>query len=199
MFNKLNEFKDSLKALKELEKNIHNMDLSNPEAMLRDMGIDVEKLDEQFEKSIQPKAVVKYVNLSQNKEPEYAYMTDSGFDIRANEDVILKPLDRHLVSTGLFFDVPDNMELQVRPKSGLAIKRGLTVLNTPGTVDNGYTGEVKVILINLSNEDQIINVGDKIAQGVFVPVAQGKEINFEKVDKIEEKDRNANGFGSTGN
>lgn len=199
MFNKLNEFKDSLKALKELEKNIHNMDMSDPEAMLRDMGIDVEKLDEQFEKSIQPKAVVKYVNLSQNKEPEYVYMTDSGFDIRSNEDVTLKPLDRHLVSTGLFFDVPDNMELQVRPKSGLAIKRGLTVLNTPGTVDNGYTGEVKVILINLSNEDQIINVGDKIAQGVFVPVAQGKEINFEKVDKIEEKDRNANGFGSTGN
>jgi dUTP pyrophosphatase len=103
------------------------------------------------------------------------------------------------VPTGLFFDVPKNMEIQVRPKSGLAIKRGLTVLNTPGTVDYGYTGEIKVILINLSDEVQEINVGDKVAQAVICPVTQGFQVDFKKVDEIQEKDRSENGFGSTGN
>jgi len=199
MFNKINEFKDSLKALKELESNISGLDLSNPEAFLKDMGVDIDELDERFERSMEPNLVLKYVNKSDNKEPEYAYSTDSGFDLRANESVTLEPLGRSLVPTGLFFDVPKNMEIQVRPKSGLSIKRGLTVLNTPGTVDYGYTGEIKVILINLSNETQIINKGDKIAQAVICPVTQGFQVEFEKVDKINEKDRNENGFGSTGN
>jgi len=199
MFNKINEFKDSLKALKELESNISGLDLSNPEAFLKDMGVDIDELDERFERSMEPNLVLKYVNKSDNKEPEYAYSTDSGFDLRANESVTLEPLGRSLVPTGLFFDVPKNMEIQVRPKSGLSIKRGLTVLNTPGTVDYGYTGEIKVILINLSNETQIINKGDKIAQAVICPVTQGFQVEFEKVDKINDKDRNENGFGSTGN
>jgi len=199
MFNKINEFKDSLKALKELESNISGLDLTDPEAFLKDMGVDIDELDERFERSMEPNLVLKYVNKSDNKEPEYAYSTDSGFDLRANESVTLEPLGRSLVPTGLFFDVPKNMEIQVRPKSGLSIKRGLTVLNTPGTVDYGYTGEIKVILINLSNETQIINKGDKIAQAVICPVTQGFQVEFEKVDKINEKDRNENGFGSTGN
>jgi dUTP pyrophosphatase len=199
MFNKINEFKDSLKALKELEKNISNLDMSDPEGFLKDMGIDIDELDERFEQSIQPNLVLKYVNKSENQKPEYAYPTDSGFDLRANETVTLKPLQRALVPTGLFFDVPKNMEIQVRPKSGLAIKRGLTVLNTPGTVDYGYTGEIKVILINLSDEVQEINVGDKVAQAVICPVTQGFQVDFKKVYEIQEKDRSENGFGSTGN
>lgn len=199
MFNKINEFRDSIKALKELEKNISNLDVSNPESFLTDMGIDIDELDERFERSMEPNLVLKYVNKSENQEPEYAYSTDSGFDLRANESLTLKPLQRALVPTGLFFDVPKNMEIQVRPKSGLAIKRGLTVLNTPGTVDYGYTGEIKVILINLSDEIQEINVGDKVAQAVICPVTQGFQVEFKKVDEIEEKDRNENGFGSTGN
>jgi dUTP pyrophosphatase len=199
MFNRLNEFKDSLKALKELENTINNMDLSNPEGFLKDMGVDIDELDERFEMSMEPNLVLKYVNKSDNKEPEYAYSTDSGFDLRSNVDITLEPLERALVPTGLYFDVPKNMEIQVRPKSGLAIKRGLTVLNTPGTVDYGYTGEIKVILINLSNETQEIKVGDKVAQAVICPVTQGYLVNFEKVDEINEKDRNENGFGSTGN
>lgn len=199
MFSKINEFKDSIKALKELEKNISNLDMSDPESFLKDMGIDIDELDERFEKSMEPNLVLKYVNKSKNKEPEYAYSTDSGFDLRANEDVTLKPLQRALIPTGLFFDVPKNMEIQVRPKSGLAIKRGLTVLNTPGTVDYGYTGEIKVILINLSDEEQQIKIGDKVAQAVICPVTQGFQIDFKKVDEIEEKDRSENGFGSTGN
>ena len=92
MFNKINEFKDSLKALKELEKNISNLDMSDPEGFLKDMGIDIDELDERFEESIQPNLVLKYVNKSENQEPEYAYPTDSGFDLRANETVTLKPL-----------------------------------------------------------------------------------------------------------
>ena len=108
MFNKINEFKDSLKALKELESNISGLDLSNPEAFLKDMGVDIDELDERFERSMEPNLVLKYVNKSDNKEPEYAYSTDSGFDLRANESVTLEPLGRSLVPTGLFFDVPKN-------------------------------------------------------------------------------------------
>jgi len=199
MLGKLNEFKDSLKALKDLEKQINNYDLSDPQSLIDALGIDMKELDDSFEKSMSPSLTLNYVNKSNNKEPEYAYNTDSGFDLRSNEDVILSPFDRALIPTGLYFDVPENMEIQVRPKSGLAIKRGLTVLNTPGTVDYGYTGEIKVILINLSNETQEIKIGDKIAQAVLCPATHGKYINFNKVEEIKEKDRNANGFGSTGN
>jgi dUTP pyrophosphatase len=108
-------------------------------------------------------------------------------------------LGRALVPTGLYLNVPERCEVQVRPKSGLAIKRGLSVLNTPGTVDYGYTGEIKVIMFNLSNETQKINKGDKIAQAVICPVAQGNQVELVRVEEIKEKDRNANGFGSTGN
>lgn len=199
MLGKINEFKDSLKLLKELEGKMRDVDMSNPQEMMKNMGIDVNELDNMFQKSVTPKVVVNYVNKSDNSDPEYAYNTDSGFDLRANEKVVLEPLGRSLVPTGLYLDVPENMEVQVRPKSGLSIKRGLTVLNTPGTVDYGYTGEIKVILINLSNETQTIEVGDKIAQAVICPVTQGKYVDFNKVSQIKDKDRNANGFGSTGN
>jgi dUTP pyrophosphatase len=142
---------------------------------------------------------MNYVYKSENKEPEYAYATDSGFDLRANETVTLEPFGRALVPTGLFLDVPERCEVQVRPKSGLAIKRGLSVLNTPGTVDYGYTGEIKVIVFNFTNETQIINEGDKVAQAVVCPVIQGNQIDLVRVNEIKEKDRNDNGFGSTGN
>ena len=108
-------------------------------------------------------------------------------------------MEEHLVPTGLFLDVPERCEIQVRPKSGLAIKRGLSVLNTPGTVDYGYTGEIKVIVFNFTNEEQYIKKGDKIAQAVICPVVQGGQVDLVKVDKIQSKDRNVNGFGSTGN
>ena len=125
--------------------------------------------------------------------------TDSGFDLHSVEEVVIGPFGRALVPTGLKFDIPDGSEIQVRPKSGLAIKKGLTVLNTPGTVDEGYTGEIKVILINLSNETQVIEFGDKIAQAVICPVIQGRDVKLNRVKEIKEKDRNSNGFGSTGN
>jgi dUTP pyrophosphatase len=201
MFNKFNEFKDSLKTLKEIENKLTDLDMSDASQMLEKLGIDMDQIEEQFEKEHNtiPKITLKYVLDSDNKEPEYAYSTDSGFDLRANEDVTLEPFGRALVPTGLYLDVPERCEVQVRPKSGLAIKRGLSVLNTPGTVDYGYTGEIKVIMFNLSNETQKINKGDKIAQAVICPVAQGNQVELTRVSKIKEKDRNANGFGSTGN
>lgn len=201
MFNKFNEFKDSLKTLKEIENKLTDLDMSDASQMLEKLGIDMDQIEEQFEKEHNtiPKITLKYVLDSDNKEPEYAYSTDSGFDLRANEDVTLEPFGRALVPTGLYLDVPERCEVQVRPKSGLAIKRGLSVLNTPGTVDYGYTGEIKVIMFNLSNETQKINKGDKIAQAVICPVAQGNQVELIRVSEIKEKDRNANGFGSTGN
>lgn len=199
MFGKINDFKNNLKTLKELESKLGGFDLSNPAMSLENMGIDIDEIDAQFRNSFRNKLNVKYSFDSDNHLPEYAYGTDSGFDLRSNERIELGSLDRALVSTGLRIDIPEGYEIQVRPKSGLSIKRGLTVLNTPGTVDNGYTGEIKVIIINLSKDTQVIEVGDKIAQAVICPVVQGFEVELEQVKEIQDKDRNSNGFGSTGN
>jgi dUTP pyrophosphatase len=129
--------------------------------------------------------------------PSYAYPTDSGFDLYSVEEIILLPFGRALVPTGLKFGFSEGFEIQVRPKSGLAINQGLTVLNTPGTVDCGYTGEVKVIIFNTNNASVTIPKGMKIGQAVLCPVVNGKFVKFEEVNKLEEKDRGNNGFGST--
>jgi dUTP pyrophosphatase len=200
MIGKFNEFKDSLKALKEIESKLTHLDMSDPTEVLKGLGVNMEDIEENFNQQYDnPKITLNYVYKSENPEPEYAYSTDSGFDLRANEPVTLEPFGRALIPTGLYLDVPERCEVQVRPKSGLAIKRGLSVLNTPGTVDYGYTGEIKVIVFNFTNEEQTINKGDKIAQAVVCPVAQGNQIDLVKVESIKEKDRNSNGFGSTGN
>jgi dUTP pyrophosphatase len=140
---------------------------------------------------------VKIVNKSQHPIPAYATAGSSGVDIRANIEVsiTLSPLERILIPTGLFFEMPEHLEAQVRPRSGLAIKQGLTCLNTPGTIDADYRGEVKVIMINLSNEVQTIHNGDRIAQVVFQLV---EKVTFHQVDQLNETDRGAGGFGHTG-
>ena len=140
---------------------------------------------------------VKIVNKSPHALPAYATAGSSGVDIRAHleQPIIIAPLERVLVPTGLFFEMPEHLEAQVRPRSGLAIKQGLTCLNTPGTIDADYRGEVKVILINLSNEAQTIQDGDRIAQVVFQQV---EKVVFEKVDQLNETVRGAGGFGHTG-
>jgi dUTP pyrophosphatase len=130
--------------------------------------------------------------------PNYAYPTDSGFDLYAVEEKILEPFGRAAIPTGLKFSIPEYYEVQIRPKSGLALNQGLTVLNTPGTVDEGYTGEIKVIVFNTNNHSVTIPVGMKIAQAVLSPVASGKFVNIVEVDDVEKKDRGDNGFGSTG-
>lgn len=140
---------------------------------------------------------VKIVNTSNNALPEYATEGASGMDLRADLalPVPLQPLERKLVPTGLFIELPQGYEAQVRPRSGLAIKHGITCLNTPGTIDADYRGEIKIVLINLSGERQIINPGDRIAQLVIQKV---EKINWEQVTVLTETVRNSGGFGSTG-
>ena len=198
MINKIKGIKDSIKMLKELQENSTNMDINQ---MMSKMGIDMEVLNAEFEKSFDggQGVTLEYTYKSVNPEPSYAYPTDSGFDLRANENANFSGFERKLVSTGLYVNIPEGYEIQVRPKSGLAINKGLSVLNTPGTVDQGYTGEIKVIVINMSNHPQEIKIGDKIAQAVLCPVVQGKLVNLKRVLNVEEKDRGDNGFGSTGN
>lgn len=199
MIKGLGNLKDSLKTLKEMQGSLEGLDTSNPEKLMESMGIDMEKLSKDFMDSYNKKIKLEYTFESDNKVPTYAYPTDSGFDLRSNKRVTLGPLDRDLVPTGLYVNIPEGYEIQVRPKSGLAYNKGLSVLNTPGTVDQGYTGEIKVILVNLSNETQTIEVGDKVAQAVLCPVVAGKHVELIEKDKIEDKDRADNGFGSTGN
>ena len=144
------------------------------------------------------KIQIKYINKSDNKNPFYAKVGDSGFDLRANEEGSLKTLERKLVSTGLYFELPEGYELQIRPRSGLAYKNGITVLNTPGTVDTGYRGEVKVLLINLSNEEFTWEKGERIAQGVIAPRVSSDYGKLLEVKEISESERGVGGFGSTG-
>ena len=130
--------------------------------------------------------------------PYYAYSTDSGFDLSSVQEITIEPFGRALVPTGLRMNIPMGFEIQVRPKSGLAINEGITVLNTPGTVDQGYNGELKVIVFNTNNKPFTIKNKMKIAQAVLCPVASGKFVNIIEVENIEETDRGDNGFGSTG-
>ena len=130
--------------------------------------------------------------------PKYNYPSDSGFDLHSVEEVIIPAFGRAAVPTGLSFQFDDGIELQIRPKSGLALNQGLTILNTPGTVDQGYRGEIKAIVYNTNNTTVTIPKGMKIAQGVLCPVLSGKFINLVDVDDLDETDRGDNGFGSTG-
>jgi dUTP pyrophosphatase len=127
--------------------------------------------------------------------PAYATSGAAGMDICAAEDLTLRAGKRHAVATGFAFAIPDGYEVQVRPRSGLALKHGITCLNTPGTIDSDYRGEVKVILANLGDEDFVINIGDRIAQIVVAPVTQGIMI---EVDALDDTERGTGGFGSTG-
>jgi len=140
---------------------------------------------------------VRIINNSNNPLPAYATEGSSGMDLRANldETLTLAPLERMMVPTGIFLELPHGYEAQVRPRSGLAIKQGLTCLNSPGTIDADYRGELKVILINLSAEHQVISHGDRIAQIVFQKI---EIVQLESTDQISETARNAGGFGHTG-
>lgn len=140
---------------------------------------------------------VRIINESNNPLPAYATAGSSGMDIRAflEKDIILQPMERTLVPTGLFIELPQGYEVQIRPRSGLAIKQGLTCLNSPGTIDADYRGEIKVILVNLSNEAQTIQSGDRIAQMVMQKV---ETIHWLPDSVINETERGAGGFGHTG-
>ena len=140
---------------------------------------------------------IRIVNHSKHALPAYETVASAGMDLRANLDaeIVLKPLERVLVPTGIFVEIPIGYEAQIRPRSGLAIKRGITLLNTPGTIDADYRGEIKIILVNLSSEEFVICDGERIAQMV---IAAHEKAEWQEVDVLAETDRGAGGFGHTG-
>jgi dUTP diphosphatase len=141
--------------------------------------------------------IVKIINTSTNELPAYQTAGAAGLDIRANleEPIVLAPLQRTLVPTGLFLEIPEGYEVQVRPRSGLAAKYGITVINAPGTIDSDYRGEVKVPIVNLSDESFTIAHGERIAQMIF---AKYERVTFQQVEELSDTQRGAAGFGSTG-
>ena len=140
---------------------------------------------------------IQIINKSKHQTPSYETVLSAGMDLRANisESLILKPLERVIVKTGLFIALPAGLEAQVRPRSGLAAKRGITVLNSPGTVDADYRGEIGIILVNLSNEDFLIKDGERIAQLI---IAKHEQITWKEVSILDKTERGEDGFGSTG-
>lgn len=146
------------------------------------------------------KIETKFTNNSNNPDPEYAKIGDSGFDLRAyiEEPITLRPLERKLIPTGIRVELSHNTELQVRPRSGMGLKHGISVLNTPGTVDEGYRGEIGIIAINLSYEEYTIQPGERIAQGVITHVIGQGISKLTKVDLLNETERGETGFGSSG-
>lgn len=163
-----------------------------------EFGLDIEQLEQDM-LNYSPKLDLGYTKLHQDAvDPNYNYESDSGFDLYSVEEVTLPPFGRALIPTGLAFEIKDGYEIQVRSKSGLAINQGLMVLNSPGTVDNGYNGEVKVILFNVNNHEFVVKKGMKIAQAVLTSVVNGKWVNLENKNQLSNKDRGDKGFGSTG-
>ena len=190
----MNDFSDEMNELESLIENNQYDLLINK---LKDsFGIDIQGLEDDLDEN-SGKVLVKYTS-DEGYELKYNYLSDSGFDLYSSEEITLSPLGRALVPTGIRFDIPEDFEIQVRSKSGLAINQGLMVLNSPGTVDQGYTGEVKVIVFNVNPTPFTITKGMKIAQAVVSRCTGGKWVNLVKINKINSKDRNENGFGSTG-
>jgi len=201
---------EELENLKEYLDNTdddQDIDDTDMQSFIQNMfGMSMEEYSGAIEDAMKTKTL-GYKKVSPDAvDPKYNYEKDSGFDLYSIEDLTLSGLSRAtlpglsraMVGTGLSFDIPDGYEIQIRPKSGLAINYGITVLNTPSTIDGGYTGEVKVILVNTSRETYEVKKGMKIAQAVLCPVQQGKYVNFENLDELPQTDRGDNGFGSTG-
>jgi dUTP pyrophosphatase len=194
--NDLNELRDRILKLQE---SLHSeSEEVSYEDILNEMDIDIVQLEKDMIetrrllplgfKVLHPNAVL----------PKYNYDSDSGFDLHSIDEIEIPPFGRALIPTGLSFDIQDGYEIQVRTKSGLAINQGLMVLNSPGTVDNGYTGEVKAIIFNTNPTSVTIPKGMKIGQAVLCPVVNGGWVDLQQTNKINKKERGSNGFGSTG-
>jgi dUTP pyrophosphatase len=170
----------------------------NYDDILKEMDIDLVQMEKDIVENTAKFELNYQVINSFAVEPKYNYDGDSGFDLHSIDEIEIPAFGRALVPTGLCFDIRDGFEIQVRTKSGLAINKGLMVLNSPGTVDSSYTGEIKVIVFNANNHFITINRGMKVAQAVVSPVVNGGWVNLNKVYEINKKDRGSNGFGSTG-
>jgi len=162
------------------------------------LGMSVDEMNETHMIMMKTKSLGVELVHEDAKVPSYAYPSDSGFDLRSTVEINIPPFGRALIPTGIKLSIPEEYEIQIRPKSGLALNQGLTVLNTPGTVDSGYVGEIKVIVFNTNNTTVTVSKGMKIAQAVLCPVICGKYVSIELMDKVGNKDRMDNGFGSTG-
>jgi dUTP pyrophosphatase len=193
--NEEKEFDDFLNMLDSVGDGDDNIDYTD---LMNLLGVNFDELEEEFKKqSVTIDVKFKKSNVDATT-PEYAYPTDSGFDLCSTEECLILPFDRKLVPTGIHIDIPENYEVQIRSKSGLALKQGLMVLNSPGTIDQGYTGEIQVILFNASKDKVKIEKGQKVAQAVLCPVVAGKWVNLVEDEDLDSKDRSDNGFGSTG-
>lgn len=166
--------------------------------LMSELGIDIEKLENEFEEFSTQK-FLEFKRLNEDvKTPSYAYPSDSGFDLYSTEEIVIEPFGRALIPTGLVLNIPDGHEIQIRSKSGLALNQGLMVLNSPGTVDNGYLGQIQVILFNTNTVPFTVKKNMKVAQAVLCPVLNGKWVNLVEKTEFTSKDRNDKGFGSTG-
>lgn len=184
-----------LDLLSNVEEDEDNIDYDE---ILKTLGIDIKDIENEMT-NYTPKVELKFKKSNDNSvSPKYAYQTDSGFDLHSVEDTWILENDRKLIPTGIHLDIPDGYEVQIRSKSGLALNQGLFVLNSPGTIDSGFSGEIQVILFNTTKNRIKIEKGQKIAQAVLCPVVSGKWVDLIEENEINKKDRNENGFGSTG-
>lgn len=193
--NDLNKLRDRILKLQE---SLQSETEVSYEDILNEMDIDIVQLEKDMIETKRLLPLGYKVLHPDAVSPKYNYGSDSGFDLHSIDTIEIPAFGRALVPTGLSFDIQDGYEIQVRTKSGLAINQGLMVLNSPGTVDNGYTGEVKAIIFNTNPTSVTIPKGMKVGQAVLCPVVNGGWVDLQQINKINDKERGANGFGSTG-
>jgi dUTP pyrophosphatase len=187
-------FKDELETLQNFLKQMSNSNTDEDELLISDE--DMSDLTDEMENMVY-KVDLNYTS-KEGRILSYNYESDSGFDLYSTEQITIPAFGRALVSTGIVLDIPEGFEIQIRSKSGLALNQGLMVLNSPGTIDQGYIGEIKIILFNTNNHSVIVERGMKVAQAVLANVVSGKYVTLNKIDNVNQKERGSNGFGSTG-
>jgi dUTP pyrophosphatase len=193
MIKELN-FKDELETLQNFLKQMSETNSDENELLVSNEVL--EQLGDEMENMVY-KVDLNYSS-KEGRILSYNYESDSGFDLYSIEQITIPAFGRALVSTGIVLDIPEGFEVQIRSKSGLALNQGLMVLNSPGTIDQGYIGEIKVIIFNTNNHSVIVERGMKVAQAVLANVVSGKFVTLNKIENVEQKERGSNGFGSTG-
>ena len=193
MIKELN-FKDELETLQNFLKQMSETNTDENELLISNEVL--EQLGDEMENMVY-KVDLNYSS-KEGRLLSYNYESDSGFDLYSTEQITIPAFGRALVPTGIVLDIPEGFEVQIRSKSGLALNQGLMVLNSPGTIDQGYIGEIKIILFNTNNHQVIVERGMKVAQAVLANVVSGKFVTLNKIENVEQKERGSNGFGSTG-
>jgi dUTP pyrophosphatase len=193
MIKELN-FKDELETLQNFLKQMSETNADENELLVSNEVL--EQLGDEMENMVY-KVDLNYSS-KEGRLLSYNYESDSGFDLYSIEQITIPSFGRALVPTGIVLDIPEGFEVQIRSKSGLALNQGLMVLNSPGTIDQGYIGEIKVIIFNTNNHSVIVERGMKVAQAVLANVVSGKFVTLNKIENVEQKERGSNGFGSTG-